>query len=167
MNNRKKLPVGVKNFEKLIKENFYYVDKTTIIVALLKSWAKVNVFTRPRRFGKSLNMNMLQPFFEIGRDKSVFEGLKIYEEKELCDKYMGKFPVISISLKGIEGQNFQTAREAMQYVIGSEIRRFSFLTESEKLDAGERKMYDSMVRIDKGRFLAEEENVAGEFACIV
>lgn len=80
---------------------------------------------------------------------------------------MGKFPVISISLKGIEGQNFQIAREAMQYVIGSEIRRFSFLTESEKLDAGERKMYDSMVRIDKGRFLAEEENVAGEFACIV
>ena len=167
MNNRKKLPVGVKNFEKLIKENFYYVDKTTIIVALLKSWAKVNVFTRPRRFGKSLNMNMLQPFFEIGRDKSVFEGLKISEEKELCDKYMGKFPVISISLKGIEGQNFQTAREAMQYVIGSEIRRFSFLTESEKLDTGERKVYDSMVRIDKGRFLAEEENVAGEFACIV
>ena len=157
MNNRKKLPVGVKNFEKLIKENFYYVDKTTIIVALLKSWAKVNVFTRPRRFGKSLNMNMLQLFFEIGRDKSVFEGLKISEEKELCDKYMGKFPVISISLKGIEGQNFQTAREAMQYVIGSEIRRFSFLTESEKLDAGERKMYDSMVRIDKGRFPAEEE----------
>lgn len=157
MNNRKKLPVGVENFEKLIKENFYYVDKTTIIAALLKSWAKVNVFTRPRRFGKSLNMNMLKTFFEIGSDKSVFEGLKISEEKELCDKYMGKFPVISISLKGIEGQNFQIAREAMQYVIGSEIRRFSFLTESEKLDAGERKVYDSMVCIDKGRFLAEEE----------
>ena len=84
-------------------------------------------------------MNMLKTFFEIGSDKSVFEGLKIFEEKELCDKYMGKFPVISISLKGIEGQNFQIAREAMQYVIGSEIRRFSFLTESEKLDTGERK----------------------------
>lgn len=82
-------------------------------------------------------MNMLQPFFEIGSDKSVFEGLKISEEKELCDKYMGKFPVISISLKGIEGQNFQTAREAMQYVVGREIRRFSFLTESEKRNAGE------------------------------
>lgn len=100
---------------------------------------------------------MRKTFFEIGSDKSVFEGLKISEEKELCDKYMGKFPVISISLKGIEGQNFQIAREAMQYVIGSEIRRFSFLTESEKLDTGERKVYDSMVRIDKGRFLAEEE----------
>lgn len=157
MNNRKKLPVGVENFEKLIKENFYYVDKTTIIATLLKSWAKVNIFTRPRRFGKSLNMNMLKTFFEIGSDKSVFEGLKISEEKELCDKYMGKFPVISIILKGIEGQNFQIAREAMQYVIGSEIRRFSFLTESEKLDTGGRKVYDSMVRIDKGRFLAEEE----------
>lgn len=150
-----------------MEQDFYYVDKTGLIAAIMKNWAKVNLFTCPRRFGKSLNMNMLQPFFEIGSDKSVFEGLKISEEKELCDKYMGKFPVISISLKGIEGQNFQTAREAMQYVVGSEIRRFSFLTESEKLDAGERKMYDSMVRIDKGRFLAEEENVAGEFACIV
>ena len=157
MNNRKKLPVAVENFEKLIKENFYYVDKTTIIATLLKSWAKVNIFTRPRRFGKSVNMNMLKTFFEIGSDKSVFEGLKISEEKELCDKYMGKFPVISIILKGIEEQNFQIAREAMQHVIGSEIRRFSFLTESEKLDTGERKVYDSMVRIDKGRFLAEEE----------
>ena len=157
MNNRKKLPVGVENFEKLIKENFYYVDKTTIIATLLKSWTKVNIFTRPRRFGKSLNMNMLKTFFEIGSDKSVFEGLKISKEKELCDKYMGKFPVISISLKGIEGQNFQIAREAMQYVIGSEIRRFSFLAESEKLDVSERKIYDSMVRVDKGRFLAEEE----------
>lgn len=157
MNNRKKLPVAVENFEKLIKENFYYVDKTTIIATLLKSWAKVNIFTRPRLFGKSVNMNMLKTFFEIGSDKSVFEGLKISEEKELCDKYMGKFPVISIILKGIEGQNFQIAREAMQHVIGSEIRRFSFLTESEKLDTGERKVYDSMVRIDKGRFLAEEE----------
>lgn len=87
MNNRKKLPVAVENFEKLIKENFYYVDKTTIIATLLKSWAKVNIFTRPRRFGKSVNMNMLKTFFEIGSDKSVFEGLKISEEKELCDKF--------------------------------------------------------------------------------
>ena len=139
-----------------MEQDFYYVDKTGLIAAIMKNWAKVTLFTRPRRFEKSLNMNMLQPFFEIGSDKSVFEGLKISEEKELCDKYMGKFPVISISLKGIEGQNFQTAREAMQYVVGSGIRRSSFLTESEKLDAGERKMYDSMVRIDKGRFLAEE-----------
>ena len=115
-----------------MEQDFYYVDKTGLIAAIMKNWAKVNLFTRPRRFGKSLNMNMLQPFFEIGSDKSVFEGLKISE-----DKYMGKFPLISISLKGIEGQNFQIAREAMQYVVGSEIRRFSFLTESEKLDAGE------------------------------
>lgn len=105
MDNRKKLPVGIEFFSELIEQDFYYVDKTGLIAAITKNWAKVNLFTRPRRFGKSLNMNMLKTFFEIGCDKSVFEGLKISEEKELCDKYMGKFPVISISLKGIEGQD--------------------------------------------------------------
>lgn len=105
MDNRKKLPVGIEFFSELIEQDFYYVDKTGLIAVITKNWAKVNLFTRPRRFGKSLNMNMLKTFFEIGCDKSVFEGLKISEEKELCDKYMGKFPVISISLKGIEGQD--------------------------------------------------------------
>ena len=96
-------PSLIEIFSELMEQDFYYVDKTGLIAAIMKNWAKVNLFTRPRRFGKSLNMNMLNPFFEIGSDKSVFEGLKISEEKELCDKYMGKFPVISISLKGIEG----------------------------------------------------------------
>ena len=105
MTYRKKLPIGVNNFEKLIQEDFYYVDKTGMIAELLKNWSEVNLFTRPRRFGKSLNMSMLKTFFEIGCDKTLFQGLKISEEKELCKEYMGQFPVISISLKGVEGLN--------------------------------------------------------------
>ena len=105
MSYRKKLPIGVDNFEKLIQEDFFYVDKTGMIAELLKNWSEVNLFTRPRRFGKSLNMSMLKTFFEIGCDKTLFQGLKISEEKELCKEYMGQFPVISISLKGVEGLN--------------------------------------------------------------
>ena len=105
MTYRKKLPIGVNNFEKLIQEDFYYVDKTGMIAELLKNWSEVNLFTRPRRFGKSLNMSMIKTFFEIGCDKTLFQGLKISEEKELCKEYMGQFPVISISLKGVEGLN--------------------------------------------------------------
>ena len=100
---RKKLPVGIENFEEFSSENFYYVDKTMFIKELLLNWGKVNLFTRPRRFGKSLNMSMLKCFFEVGTDPALFEGLKIMQEKELCEKYMGKFPVISISLKGVDG----------------------------------------------------------------
>ena len=105
MSYRKKLPIGVDNFEKLIQKDFFYVDKTGMIAELLKNWSEVNLFTRPRRFGKSLNMSMLKTFFEIGCDKTLFQGLKISEEKELCKEYMGQFPVISISLKGVEGLN--------------------------------------------------------------
>ena len=112
----KKLPIGVENFEKLIQEDFYYVDKTELITDLLKNWGEVNLFTRPRRFGKSLNMSMLKTFFEIGCDKKLFQGLKISEEKELCEKYMGQFPVISVSLKGGEGRSFEIAKEALKRV---------------------------------------------------
>ena len=101
----KKLPVGVESFEELRKENFYYIDKTGLIRELLHHWGKVTLFTRPRRFGKSLNMNMLRCFFEAGGDKSCFEGLKIQKEIELCEKYMGKFPLISISLKAVNGED--------------------------------------------------------------
>ena len=100
MSDRKMLPVGVDSFEKIRKENFYYVDKTGLISDILHNWAEVNLFTRPRRFGKSLNMSMLKCFFEIGADRSLFDGLAVSEEQELCEKYMGQFPVISISLKG-------------------------------------------------------------------
>ena len=101
MNQTLKLPVGIENFEDIRKLGFYYIDKTKLIEQLLQNWGKVNLFTRPRRFGKTLNMSMLRTFFEIGMDKSLFEGLYISKNKELCDEYMGKYPVIFLSLKGI------------------------------------------------------------------
>ena len=107
MAGKKKLPVGVEFFDELIRENFYYVDKTGMIAELLNDWGKVNLFTRPRRFGKSLNMRMLQAFFEVGCDTALFEGLKIWNEKALCEKYVGQFPVISITLKNAEGKCFK------------------------------------------------------------
>ena len=130
---RKRLPVGIENFEEFSSENFYYVDKTLFVKDLLQNWGKVNLFTRPRRFGKSLNMSMLKCFFEIGSDPELFAGLKIMQEKELCEKYMGKFPVISISLKSVDGRNFESASVALRTVIGDEARRFGFLRTSAKL----------------------------------
>ena len=102
----KKLPVGIENFEKIRTEGFYYIDKTGMIVDLLQKWGEVNLFTRPRRFGKSLNMSMLRAFFEIGGNREIFDGLRIAEETTLCEQYMGRFPVISISLKDVEGDDF-------------------------------------------------------------
>lgn len=106
MNTRKKLPIGIENFKELRTEDFYYVDKTGMIKELLHNWAEVNLFTRPKTFGKSLNMSMLKNFFSPGSDASLFRGLKISEEKALCEEYMGKYPVISISLKGINARNY-------------------------------------------------------------
>ena len=100
--NTQKLPVGIDNFEKLRKEDFYYVDKTGLIIDLMKNWGEVNLFTRPCRFGKTLNMSMLRYFFEVGGDKSIFEGLRIAQEKEICEAHMGKYPVVFISLKGVD-----------------------------------------------------------------
>ena len=97
-----KLPVGIENFEEIRKLGFYYIDKTRLIEQLLQGWGKVTLFTRPRRFGKTLNMSMLKSFFEIGTDESLFEGLYISGNKELCDKHMGKYPVIFLSLKSVE-----------------------------------------------------------------
>ena len=106
MNNKVKLPIGIENFEKLRTEGFYYVDKTGLIKELLDNWGEVNLFTRPRRFGKSLNMNMLQYFFEYGCDSKLFEGLEIDKETSYLEKYMGKFPVVSITLKDVNGLDF-------------------------------------------------------------
>ncbi|MDO5423733.1 MAG: AAA family ATPase [Eubacteriales bacterium] len=144
---KKRPPIGIENFEKLQTEDFYYVDKTNLIKELLTGWAEVNLFTRPRRFGKSLNMNMLRCFFEIGCDKTLFDGLKISQEQELCEMYMGQFPVISISLKSVEGRNYQQACAALRSVIGIEAMRFHFLSESERLSAEERAMYDQLIQI--------------------
>ena len=137
----KKLPIGIDGFEKIRKNNFYYVDKTMLVVELLQNWGEVNLFTRPRRFGKTLNMSMLKCFFEVGCDKTLFDGLNISQEKELCEQYMGQFPVISISLKSIDGLNYRQAYGALCSVIGMEAMRFYFLTESEKLSVEEKAMY--------------------------
>ena len=106
---RLKLPVGIESFEEIRSEGFYYIDKTGLIRDLLNNWGKVNLFTRPRRFGKTLNMSMLKSFFEIGADKALFDGLAISQEMALCEAYMGKFPVIFISLKGVDGLTFEDA----------------------------------------------------------
>ena len=130
----KKLPVGIDSFEKLRREDFYYVDKSRMIVDLMANWGKVNLFTRPRRFGKTLNMSMLKCFFEIGTDKSLFDGLAVSKEKELCEKYMGKYPVVFVSLKGVDGLTFEDAYRRLRGIIREEALRLSFLKSSEKLD---------------------------------
>ena len=130
----KKLPIGIENFEKLRQEDFYYIDKTRLIEQLLTRWGEVNLFTRPRRFGKSLNMSMLQSFFEIGKDKTLFDGLRISDNQELCEKYQGKFPVISVSLKGINGATYEEARRFLIKTINEEARRLSVLSDSTELD---------------------------------
>lgn len=145
---RKKLPIGIDGFEKIRSNDFYYIDKTMFIKELLQNWGEVNVFTRPRRFGKSLNISMLKSFFEIGNDPTLFKGLKIAEERELCEKYMGKFPVISISLKSVDGLNFQTALAALKTVIGNEAKGFRFLLESPFLDEKDRILYERLINVD-------------------
>ena len=147
MKNKKKLPVGIESFYEIIQQNFYYVDKTQMIADLLYNWGKVNLFTRPRRFGKSLNMSMLKAFFEIGCDKTLFEGLAISRETELCQKYMGKFPVISISLKSVDGSNFLSARNALTSLIGKTAMDFAFLSESSQLSELQKKTYEQLIQL--------------------
>ena len=160
---KKKLPIGIDGFEKIRTNDFYYADKTMFIAELLHNWGEVNLFTRPRRFGKTLNMSMLKCFFEIGGKKELFEGLKIAQEKELCEKYMGQFPVISISLKSVDGPDYQAACDALCTVIGNEAGRFRFLQESKQLDEEERNAYRRLIRVDvKG-----EANFALTYAALV
>lgn len=149
---RKKLPIGIDGFEKIRMNDFYYVDKTMFIADLLHNWGEVNLFTRPRRFGKSLNMSMLKSFFEIGTDKALFDGLKITLEKELCERYMGAFPVISATLKSVDGLSFREAKEALRSVIGTEAVRFSFLERSDKLTDSEKEMYRALIKVENGVF---------------
>ena len=144
---RKKLPIGIDGFEKLRTNDFYYVDKTLFIKELLQNWGEVNLFTRPRRFGKSLNMSMLKSFFEIGSDPALFEGLKIMQEKDLCERYMGNFPVISISLKSVGGLNFKAASAALKNIMGKEAMRFQFLLESERLSEAEKNSYKRLIKV--------------------
>lgn len=144
---RKKLPIGIDGFEKIRTNDFYYADKSMFIKELLQNWGEVNLFTRPRRFGKTLNMSMLKCFFEVGNDPALFESLKIKQDKELCEKYMGKFPVIFISLKGVDGRNFESASVALRTLIGDEARRFDFLKASDRLSDDDKKAYEQLTEI--------------------
>lgn len=142
-----KLPVGIEDFQEIRRLGFYYVDKTMLIEQLLAKWGKVNLFTRPRRFGKSLNMSMLRYFFDIETDKTLFDGLYISQNKQLCEEYMGKFPVIFLSLKGVDGLTFSEARFCLAELIESEARRFKFLMHSDNLDADDKAMYRDLLSL--------------------
>lgn len=154
---RKKLPIGIDGFEKIRTNNFYYVDKTMFIAELLQNWGEVNLFTRPRRFGKTLNLSMLKCFFEIGGRKELFNGLKISQEKELIEEYMGQFPVISVSLKSVDGLSFEAASAALRNIVGKEASRFQFLRESARLSENERERYEALIRVDQGVFAMNDE----------
>ncbi len=133
-----KLPVGIEDFQEILRNGFYYIDKTGLIEQLLDSWGKVNLFTRPCRFGKSLNMSMLRYFFEIGTDKTLFDGLHILQRKDLCDEYMGRFPVVFLTLKGVDGLTFEKATNKLIKIVALEAERFIFLKNSDKLTDNEK-----------------------------
>ena len=156
MANSLKLPVGIENFEEIRKFGFYYMDKTKIIEQLVETGGKVTLFTRPRRFGKTLNMSMLRAFFETGADTTLFDGLYIAGNKEICEQYMGKYPVIFLSLKSVEGLSYEDARYRITELAGREAQRFSFLSESDKLSDNEKEQYQAIVALHNGKYSMDE-----------
>lgn len=156
MNRQLKLPVGIENFQEIRQLGFYYVDKTKMIEHFLSQWGKVNLFTRPRRFGKTLNMSMLRYFFEIGTDPTLFDGLFISQNKELCETYLGKFPVVFLSLKNVDGLTFEEARYRLTELIAKEAERFGFLADSDRLSENEKKMYQALTALSDGRYTMDE-----------
>ncbi len=158
MEMKTRLPMGIESFKEIRRQKFYYVDKTALIRELLENWGKVMLFTRPRRFGKTLNMSMLKCFFEIGCDKALFDGLEISQETQLCEEYQGKFPVISITLKGATGRTFDEAKNMLRRLIGKEAQQFQFLMESDKLTELEHQQYKALIYMnEKGIFDMEDE----------
>ena len=158
MAKRAKLPLGIENFEEMRTRDYYYVDKTGLIRTLLENPGKVNLFTRPRRFGKTLTMSTLKYFFEVGRESTLYDGLEISREKDLCEEFMGKFPVISVTLKGATGTNFAEARSMLRRAVGNEAMRFQFLLASERLTKMEQSLYESLINIDKtGAYTMSDE----------
>ena len=155
--NTMKLPVGIDDFRKLRESDFYYVDKTRLIEQILQSWSEVTLFTRPRRFGKTLNMSMLKSFFEIGTDKSLFDGLYISGNKELCEEYMGKYPVVFLSLKSVEGTSFDEARYRIIELISREAERFKFLKDSEGLSENDKNRYNAIISVNDGKYAMDEK----------
>ena len=157
MTEKLKLPIGLENFEEIRKSGFYYVDKTKLIEQLLEEWGKVNLFTRPRRFGKTLNMSMLRYFFEVGTDKTLFDGLYISQNEKLCEQYMGKFPVIFLSLKSVEGLNFESAKYRLCDLVGKDARRFMFLLDSDNLTEEDKNIYRAMIAMQDGKYVMSED----------
>ena len=157
MNQKLKLPIGIENFQEIRQMGFYYIDKTKLIKQLLEQWEKVNLFTRPRRFGKTLNMSMLKYFFEIGTDSTLFDGLYISQNKELCEEYMGKFPVIFLSLKGVDGLTFDHAKDRFIQLISNEAQRFRFLLDSDKLTEDDKNIYRALISLQSGKYVMEEQ----------
>ncbi len=160
MNATLKLPVGIENFEEIRKEGFYYIDKTSLIEQLLNQWAKVTLFTRPRRFGKTLNMSMLRYFFSIGTDKTLFDGLYIAQRHELYEAYMGKYPVIFLTLKGAEGLTFAAAKSQLVNLIADEASKYSFLQTSSKLTAAEKEQYAALIAMQNGKYTMDDDSLA-------
>ena len=158
MDGAMKLPVGIENFKEIRKKDFYYyIDKTRLIEQLLDNCGKVNLFTRPRRFGKTLNMSMLKYFFEIGTDPQLFDDLYISKNKKICENYMGKYPVIFLSLKNVEGTGFEAAKYQMLELISKEAERFGFLSESNHLTQSDRDRYHSLTTFSDGKYRMSEE----------
>ena len=147
-----KLPVGIESFEEIRQENFYYIDKTKLVEQLLQQWGKVNLFTRPRRFGKTLNMSMLRCFFEIGTDETLFHDLYISQNKKICEEYMGKYPVIFLSLKNVDGLDFEEAESRFVELLGEEAERFLFLLNSDKLSENEKSKYHALIELKNGKY---------------
>lgn len=159
MADKLKLPVGIEDFREIRRKDFYYIDKTGLIEQLLDSWGKVNLFTRPRRFGKTLNMSMLRYFFETGTDKTLFEGLHISQRSDLCEEYMGKFPVVSLTLKGVDGSTFERAKNKLLKYIALEAERFNFLKNSDKLTDNEKQRYGALIRMQDGKYVMDEDTL--------
>ena len=155
-----KLPVGIEDFAEIRQAGFYYVDKTKFIEQLLDGWGKVNLFTRPRRFGKTLNMSMLRYFFEIGADASLFDGLRIAENKKLCEEFQGKYPVIFLSFKNVEGLTFADAQYRLTELLAGEAERFAFLAQSDKLTENEKSLYRGLTAVREGRYALAGEVLA-------
>lgn len=156
-----KLPVGIDNFEKIRQNGFYYVDKTSLIEQLFSNWGEVNLFTRPRRFGKTLNMSMLKYFFEIGTDRSLFDGLHISSNEKICSEHMGKYPVIFLSLKNAEGLNFDTAKYQMVELIAREAERFPFLAKDTNLSDRDREKYRVLTAFADGHYQMSDDVLYG------
>ena len=145
MNNKLMLPTGIEDFKEIRTDGYYYVDKTALIEQVLDKRSKVTLFTRPRRFGKTLNMSMLRYFFETGTDSKLFNGLYISQNAELCEKYMGKYPVIAISLKGVDADSYTKAKAQIIKIINREARRHRLLLKSEKLDSFDKELLTQLL----------------------